>query len=80
MKGETMDRNIVASFPLVLTSETAPDETTVRAIESGLDAYNNSIAPYDGSRAVMPRLLSRYVQLPGSRILRETRLPRIRPA
>ena len=30
---------------LQLTPETAPDETTVRAISAGLDAYNDSIVP-----------------------------------
>jgi hypothetical protein len=41
------DRGIVASIPLTLTPETAVDEATSRAIEAGLDAYNDSIAPCD---------------------------------
>lgn len=42
-----MDPTNKASDLLTLTPETSPDEATARAIEAGLDAYNDSIAPYD---------------------------------
>jgi hypothetical protein len=35
---------------LQLTPETAPDETTARAISAGLEAYSNSILAAIGSR------------------------------
>ena len=35
----------MSSSPLQLTSETAPDQATARAISAGLDAYNDSMAP-----------------------------------
>jgi GNAT superfamily N-acetyltransferase len=34
--------------PLTLASETSPDQTTIRAIASGLDAYNARFAPAAG--------------------------------
>jgi len=39
------DRVAISSSPLQLTSETAPDQATARAISAGLDAYNDSMAP-----------------------------------
>jgi GNAT superfamily N-acetyltransferase len=44
---DSMDRSTMASIPLTLTPETSVDEATSRAIEAGLDAYNDSIAPCD---------------------------------
>jgi GNAT superfamily N-acetyltransferase len=35
----------MSSSPLLLTTETEPDQATAHAISDGLDAYNNSIVP-----------------------------------
>jgi GNAT superfamily N-acetyltransferase len=42
-----MGRGAAEATPLVLTPESSPDAATSRAIEAGLDAYNDAIAPYD---------------------------------
>jgi GNAT superfamily N-acetyltransferase len=47
-----MDRVKQAPPPLVLTPEVSVDEATARAIESGLDTFNNSIAPCDNQMAL----------------------------
>jgi GNAT superfamily N-acetyltransferase len=47
-----MDRIKQAPLPLVLTPEVSVDEVTARAIESGLDTFNDSVAPCDNKKAL----------------------------
>jgi GNAT superfamily N-acetyltransferase len=47
-----MDRIKQALPPLVLTPEVSVDEVTARAIESGLDTFNDSVAPCDNRMAL----------------------------
>ena len=47
-----MDRIQQALPPLVLTPEVSVDKVTARAIESGLDTFNDSVAPCDNKTAL----------------------------